>query len=57
MGDSVGPEMEEWGEKMEGRRAFSRDKTERAPSEGKPYLLMIALSSGRWNTRGLGLPG
>ena len=57
IGNNVGPDTDDVGEKTEERRARSRDRTESAPSEGKPYLLIIALSSGKWKTRGLGLPG
>lgn len=44
-------------EKNDGMRARNRDRTDAWPWEGKPYRLMMAESSGRWNTRGRGLPG
>ena len=40
-----------------GRRARRRERTAVWPSEGNPYRLMTAESSGRWKTRGLGFPG
>lgn len=46
------------GSKMaSGRRARRRERTETAPSEGKPYRLIIASSEDKWKTRGLGFPG
>lgn len=38
-------------------RARSRDRTDAWPSDGNPYRLINAPSSGRWKTRGRGLPG
>ena len=37
-------------------RARSRDRTDAWPSDGNPYRLINAPSSGRWKTRGRGLP-
>jgi len=38
-------------------RARSRERTDAWPSDENPYRLINAPSSGRWNTRGRGLPG
>lgn len=38
-------------------RARSRERTDAWPSDGNPYRLINAPSSGRWKTRGRGFPG
>ena len=56
-GDNGEDEDGEASDRDDGKRARRRERTETAPSDGKPYRLIMAESSGRWKTRGFSLPG